>query len=99
MITSLAQNFAAKNPDNSLRTQLFLAQVQCNQGRVSHALGTLQSIAALAHQVGTVATLVAMYDELADKQGAMKVFDAAIDFWSKKVRSRLALPWAVFLKW
>ena len=54
---------------------------------MAEALKVLQSIDEIAHQIGTVATLVGMHDELGDKQGAMKVFDSAIKFWEAKVRS------------
>ena len=86
-----SQAFVDKHAGNSLRAQLFLTQVLCNQGRLAEALKLLQSIDAVAHKIGTVATLVGMYDELGDKQGAMKVFDSAIKFWEGKVRCGLPM--------
>ncbi len=87
----LLQSFAKDHPDQSLRVQLSLAQLQLEKGNTTEALSLLESIASLRNKPGMIATLVSLHEQLGNIDVAIKVFDdytASLEVQHKRVFSR-----------
>ncbi|GMH02650.1 hypothetical protein Nepgr_004489 [Nepenthes gracilis] len=74
--------FAEKFPDKSKVLLLAKAQVAAAAGHLQVAAESLAMIPDIQHMPATVATIVALKDRAGDIDGAVAVFDSAIQWWS-----------------
>ena len=71
------------NKAGRVQACLTLAQHYMNEKNLKAAAETLASIKPLQHQPAMVATLVAIYGQLMERERAVGVLDEAIKFWKK----------------
>jgi lipopolysaccharide biosynthesis regulator YciM len=69
------QNFIEKNPKESLKAQLSLAQVHLNASNVKQTIETLNSIPALHTKPAIAASLVQLYTQINEIDLAIKTLD------------------------
>jgi len=77
----LLTGFANDHPNNSLKIQLSLAQVHLNNGNFVGCIKALESISQLRNKPRFVGTLVGLYEQLRDINGALQILDAHMAWW------------------
>jgi len=77
-------NFATQNPNDSLRVQLSLAQLHLNKGDIKSTIQVLESISQLKNKPGFVNTLVTLYEQIHDIDGALRTLDQYADWWTSQ---------------
>lgn len=74
--------FADKFPDRSKVVLLSRAQIAATAGHPQVSADSLAKIADIQHMPATVATIVSLKERSGDIDGAVAVFDSAIQWWS-----------------
>lgn len=74
--------FADKFPDRSKVVLLARAQIASTAGHPQVSADSLAKIADIQHMPATVATIVSLKERAGDIDGAVAVFDSAIQWWS-----------------
>jgi len=72
------QEFATAYPKSSTKVQIALAQMELQQGNIKDCIITLKSITALAKKPAMIATLVKLYEQIHDNDGAIQVLDEGL---------------------
>jgi signal recognition particle subunit SRP72 len=75
------QEHKGKSKGGSVASQLVLSQAAALTGNFRKAADVLGSVEAVQHQLGTVATLVALRERAGDLAGAEAALDAAVSWW------------------
>jgi len=83
----LLKEYVASNPDGGPNAQLAVVQLLLIQGKLEMAATALQSIKSLAHEPGTVSTLLALFAAASPPldERAKQVLQEAIAHWTAQV--------------
>eukprot|EP01098_Paradermamoeba_levis_P009981 TRINITY_DN4183_c0_g2_i1.p1 TRINITY_DN4183_c0_g2~~TRINITY_DN4183_c0_g2_i1.p1 ORF type:complete len:696 (-),score=300.27 TRINITY_DN4183_c0_g2_i1:40-2127(-) len=71
--------------DDNLSIQLTLAQLHLASNDIKGVISILESIKSIENRLATVASLVYLYEQQKDLDGAIAVLDRAVDWWTDVV--------------
>ncbi|XP_033633560.1 signal recognition particle subunit SRP72-like [Asterias rubens] len=80
----IIQDYIQKKKTVSLQVQLSLAQIYMSQGNVTEACKVLSNLGADSYKPGIVSTLVALYTNLENTEGAIGVLDKAVEWYKRE---------------
>ncbi|XP_038065428.1 signal recognition particle subunit SRP72-like [Patiria miniata] len=78
------RDYIKSKPSVTLQVKLTLAQLYIMQGNVSEACEVLQKLDADTYKPGIVSSLVALYTNLDNPEGAIQVLDKAVEWYKQE---------------